>query len=258
MGFCAKRESNICGNHPTAKANPMVVLQKLNKEVDSGHMAGPFLTSPVDNIVTNPLGLIPKTNEQGLNLPSLFPDQESSYRMITDLKKSGVNQGIPEEFTKVQYSKFDQAVQLCIDERAGCYMAKLDIKSAYRNVPVHPDDRHLICCKFLNGFYVDKCLPFGLSSACSIFETVSTAMDALVQAALSNPKLLHYLDDFFRAKAQVQACNDQIHKIIQICEDIGLLVAPNKTVWSTKFLRFLGLDLDSEHQMIFWRRFAMY
>ena len=43
-------------------------------------------------------------------------------------------------------------------------LAKLDIKSAYRLVPVHPHDRHLLGVKWEEGYYVDGMLPFVLRS----------------------------------------------------------------------------------------------
>ncbi len=94
--------------------------------------------------VARPLGLVPKINELGLDLPELYPDEELLYRLIMDLKRSGVNSHIPKENTKVQYAKFDQAIAMCLEHRKGCYIAKLDIKSAFRNIPIHPSDCHLL------------------------------------------------------------------------------------------------------------------
>ncbi len=39
-------------------------------------------------------------------------------------------------------------------------MAKIDIKHAYRNIPVHPDDRHLLAMRWQDEILVDKVLPF--------------------------------------------------------------------------------------------------
>ena len=44
----------------------------------------------------------------------------------------------------------------------GALMAKFDVESAYRNVPVHPSDCHLLGVKWRNQYYVDLALPFGL------------------------------------------------------------------------------------------------
>ena len=44
-------------------------------------------------------------------------------------------------------------------------MAKFDVKAAYRNIPIHPDDRFLLGMKWRDKFFVDLVLSFGLRSA---------------------------------------------------------------------------------------------
>lgn len=44
----------------------------------------------------------------------------------------------------------------------GALMAKFEVESAYRNVPVHPSDCYLLGVKWRNQYYVDLALPFGL------------------------------------------------------------------------------------------------
>ena len=44
-------------------------------------------------------------------------------------------------------------------------MEKFDLKLAYRNVPVHPEDRWLLGMVLDGQLYVDRVLPFGLRSA---------------------------------------------------------------------------------------------
>ncbi len=48
-------------------------------------------------------------------------------------------------------------------------MAKADVKKAYRNVPVHPDDRRLLGMEWRGTTFVDRTLPFGLRSAPLLF-----------------------------------------------------------------------------------------
>ena len=57
----------------------------------------------------------------------------------------------------------------------GTKLAKLDIESAYRVIPVHPDDRPLMDMVWRGRLYVDTVLPFGLRSAPKI---LSAAADA--------------------------------------------------------------------------------
>lgn len=70
-------------------------------------------------------------------------------------------------------------------------MAKFDVKAAYRNIAIHPDDRFLLGMNF-----IDLVLPFGLRSAPFIFDSVAEAVEwILIHKHLVSP-LFHYLDDF--------------------------------------------------------------
>lgn len=49
-----------------------------------------------------------------------------------------------------------------MDLGPGALLAKIDIKSAYRIIPVHPSDRPLLGMSFQRQVYIDASLPFGL------------------------------------------------------------------------------------------------
>ena len=77
----------------------------------------------------------------------------------------------------------------------GSLLAKLDLREAYRAVPVHPSDQRLLAVSWNGSIYLDKALPFGLRSAPKLFSALTDAMmwvlwDRGVRSAL------HYLDDF--------------------------------------------------------------
>ena len=55
-------------------------------------------------------------------------------------------------------------------------MAKLDLKSAYRMVPVHPEDSPLLGIQWKGETYSDQALPFGLRSAPIIFSAVADGL----------------------------------------------------------------------------------
>ena len=97
--------------------------------------------------------------------------------MITHLsypRNCSVNSFIPKRFAKVKYARFDQAVKLCLKHGKGCYLSKADLKSAFRQLPVRPQDIHLLGIRDQQGnYYVDVRIPFGLSSAPLTFEKVS-------------------------------------------------------------------------------------
>ena len=95
----------------------------------------------------------------------------------------------------IQYASIDDAVKLIMQLGPGTQLAKLDIKDAYRIVPVYPDDHHLLAILWEDQVYVDRALPFGMRSAPKLFTAVADALAwALYQRGIKY--LLHYLDDF--------------------------------------------------------------
>ena len=74
-------------------------------------------------------------------------------------------------------------------------MAKFDLKSAYRQVPVHPDDRWLLDMEWRGQLFVDTALPFGLRWAPAIFNAVAKALAHMIWQK-GVVELDHYLDDF--------------------------------------------------------------
>ena len=72
----------------------------------------------------------------------------------------------------------------------GALLAKIDMKSAYYIVEVHPEDRLLLGMSWNGGLYLDTVLPFGLRSAPIIFSALADALKwAVLQAGVES--LLH-------------------------------------------------------------------
>ena len=118
--------------------------------------------------------------------------------MITDLSyppNASVNDGIEASLCSLSYVTVDQVASMAASLGAGTLLAKVDIESAYRLVPVHPDDRPLLAMQWKGGVYVDTMLPFGLRSAPKIFTAIA---DGLEWIARQNgvTRIEHYLDDF--------------------------------------------------------------
>ena len=107
-----------------------------------------------------------------------------------------VNDGIPEEFSTIQYHTVALAVQKIKQAGRACIMAKTDIKSAFRIVRIHPTDYELLGFEWEGKLYFDRCLPMGCSASCNIFETFSTALQWAALPYSTDFEMLHVLDDF--------------------------------------------------------------
>ena len=58
--------------------------------------------------------------------------------------------------------KVDDVIEGIMSHGRGTLLAKFDVESVYRNVPVHPDDRYLLGTKWRGKYFIDLALPFGL------------------------------------------------------------------------------------------------
>ena len=161
---------------PSAAQRPHVVREKLSKELSLGRIAGPFAARPLPLLQCSPSGLVPKH----LSHPS--------GRSINDF--------IALDRCVVHYASFDTAVDLVMRAGVGAWLAKSDIKSAFRLLPVHPEDYELLGFTFDGLYYYDKCLPMGCSISCSLFELFSTFFEFQVKQVAHSQFVTHYLDVF--------------------------------------------------------------
>ncbi len=129
---CRGAEANM----PSAWKNREVVDQYLENEVQQGRVLGPVDSCKVPvRVVINRFGVIPK------------PHQPGKWRLIVDLshpRGESVNDGIERELCSLTYPSVDQAIRSIRHQGLGAELAKFDVESAYRLIPVHPEDRPLL------------------------------------------------------------------------------------------------------------------
>ena len=107
-------------------------------------------------------------------------------------------------------------------------MAKVDVKSAYHNIPVHPKDRWMMGMMWEGALYVDTCLPFGLRSAPKIFMAIADAVEWIVRREGASG-IMHYLDDFLVVGAPNSSeCAATLTTLLRVFDWLGLPVALEK------------------------------
>lgn len=137
LGCLGMAGPRSCNNQASANNRPDVVENYIEKETGLGRLAGPFDESPFDDLVCAPMGIRDKSS--------------GGYRAIANLSfpyGDSVNSHIPVHAKTVKYPRVDDAMKFMVKEGVGCYAAKTDIKEAFRVVPVHPDDYHLLGIKW--------------------------------------------------------------------------------------------------------------
>ena len=92
----------------------------------------PSYPHEVPNVHINRFGVIPKKHQPG------------KWRVITDLsypKGSSVNDAINRKLCSLRYITVKQVAKHAFSLGKGSLITKIDIKSAYRLIPVSPEDR---------------------------------------------------------------------------------------------------------------------
>ena len=128
---------------------------------------------------------------------------------------------------------------------SGCFMAKTDIKSAFRIIPIHPTDFELLGMKWDNLYYYDQALPMGCSTSCSIFESFSTALEWIATSHLRASAVLHILDDFLFIAPTQERCARDLSNFLDLSQFLGVPIATEKTMGPYTTLQFAGITLDS-------------
>ena len=183
----------------------------------------------------------------------LKKDQKDKWRLIQDLSHPegrSINDGIDRDLCSLTYVTVDRAVEQIIKLGRGTLMAKVDIKQAYRNIPIHPEDRHLLGMQFDGQVYLDTTLPFGLRSAPKIFTALADALEWILRRQ-GVEWLMHYLDDYLTLGAPgSHECAQNLNIITDCCNHLGVPLKQEQLEGPTMCLEFLGIILDTRNMEI--------
>ena len=163
---------------------------------------------------------------------------------LSALERHSVNDGIAKEPCRVQYISVDDVVHKVLQVGPGAWLAKAD-QGAYRNVPVHPDDRGLLSMSWQGQVYVDATLPFGLRSAPLMFTALGYAVEWIAKAR-GVGWLCHYIDDFVAVGAPGSLqCGATLAVLKETWRCLGMPLDPSKEKGPAQVLPFLGVELDT-------------
>ena len=230
---------------------------KVMKEVKLGRYAGPFKEEniPFLNFIQSPIGLVPKAGGQTRLI----------FHLSYDFKGGGmsVNANTNPDLCSVKYRDLDHVIDICVKllQRHGkdviLFYSKSDLKSAFRLVPVLVQHRRWLLMWAVDPdtgevfFFIDKCLPFGASISCAIFQAFSDALKHLTEYLLQmDNSLTNYLDDFLFIAIMKEICDHMMRTFLNLCKRINCPISDEKTEWSSSLMIFLGTLLDGQRHLL--------
>ena len=218
-------------NHQSAKKYSTQVENELKSQIELGYYVG---SDGVPTIVS-PIGAIPKDN--GKDVKIIHDGSRPTGEAMNDYSS----------LHAVKYETLESAYSLA---KPGYYLAKIDLKAAYRSVGIHPSDYCLTGIKwhFKDNDYptylFDTRLPFGARRGCSIFHRISQAVKRMMaKRGFSN--LVVYLDDFLIVSATWEECAFVQQVLINLLGSLGFFISWHKVAGPFQRLCFLGIDIDT-------------
>ena len=218
-------------------------------------ICGP-LSPPFEFYIQSPIGLVPKAGNKTRLIFHL------SYDFGEKFEEKSINFHTPDADCTVKYRDLDHAVKNCLKllNRSNTrllYYGKTDCSNAFRIVPTSPKQRFLLLMRArhpISGkyyYFIDKCLPFGSSKSCAIFQSFSDALCFVTQYNIKElsiveyqPAITNYLDDFLFIAICINICGKMMKVFMTICGHIGCPISEEKTEWPTPILTFLGTLLN--------------
>ena len=211
------------------------------------------LTNPLWMLVRKELleGMISVAEAKPTCIHSLgaVPKAGGGMRPITDCSRpqgQSVNNYCSSLIREFSYKSVDDVAGMLVE---GDFMSVIDIKAAYRAVPIRECHRKFMGFKWeLDGeelTFVDNRMCFGHKLGPSYFDTISSFIyDSVVH--LSGIRLVNYLDDFIVIAESYDQCIVAQSTVTQLLRFLGFHVSFSKVSSPSTSCTYLGIEIDSK------------
>ena len=183
---------------------------------------------------------------------AVVPKPDGDIRLIHDLSRPyghSLNDFASKD--ECSYVTLEQALQGC---EPGYWLAKVDLKWAYRAVPIRPDQYPLTGLQwtFTNAtspmFFSDCRLPFGARKSPAIFNRITKSIQRML--CRLGIRVSAYLDDFLIVAPTKEQCQGSLTSLINLLRRLGFRINWNKVSDPCQCLTFLGIEINTKAETL--------
>ncbi|XP_060759945.1 uncharacterized protein K02A2.6-like [Neoarius graeffei] len=120
----------------------------------------------------------------------------------------------------------------------GTVFSKIDLASAYQQVPLDDESKKLLTINTHRGVFLYNRLAFGVSSTTSIFQQI-------MENLMKDLDVVVYLDDLLITGKTEQDHVQKLQKVLQRLQESGLRVKKSKCKFGKKQIEYLGHVLNN-------------
>ena len=175
-------------------------------------------------------------------LQSPLPGGEGDWRPVIDL--SHLN-----DFVQLTPFKMETVASVLLSVREGDFLASLDLKDAYFQIPIHGSSRKLLRFMSEGTVYQFKALCFGLSTAPQVFTRVFAAVSAWAHSR--GIRLLRYLDDWLVLSSSEKKAKESIRELLSLCRTLGIVINEKSDLVPSQSAKYLGMTIDTGAGKVF-------
>ena len=154
------------------------------------------------------------------------------------------------DFVQLTPFKMEAVASVLLSVREGDFLASLDLKDAYFQIPIHGSSRKLLRFMSEGTVYQFKALCFGLSTAPQVFTRVFAAVSAWAYAR--GIRLLRYLDDWLVLSSSEKKAKESIRELLSLCRTLGIVINEKKSdLVPSQSAKYLGMTIDTGAGKVF-------
>jgi hypothetical protein len=224
---------DVCDNNPSFWTWPEESAAVVRKEVAAGRWLGPFILPPTETFLQTPLAMV---------------EERDKFRHITNAKMGArLNEHITDPLEPMMlptHAELQRRVRLLARRGsvAHVWMAKRDIRHAFRNVACRAADWGTAGIKVGGAYFLDTALNFGTRSSPDKFCELSDAVEWALRRW--GVECVHYIDDFiFIGESELEVA-EQVARFDIVMAAFGLPVKEEKDVGPAQQLEVLGVQYD--------------
>jgi len=124
---------------------------------------------------------------------------------------------------------------------------KFDVRWGYNNIRIKAGDKEKGAFKTKYGLFEPLVMFFGLTNSPSTFQTMMNHIfcDLYVKHLQLGTRIIVYMDDILIATSSTLTAHENaVHDVLRRLEDHDLYLKPEKCVWETASVDYLGVILE--------------
>ena len=224
-------------SHPFSQASSTVCRPHPHSFVCPASIKGAVLEVTLALIAKGAVELAPLPSPGFYSRLFVVWKTSGSWQPVIDLS-------LLNRFMDVSHFQMETIQSVLLSIRQGDWMASIDLREAYLQVPVHPESRRFLRLVAHGRAYQFKALCFGLSTAPQVFTRVMAPVSTILHSL--GIRMRRYLDDWLVQSSSREGLLRDLTVVLSLCRELEIVINPEKSkLTPSRVVQYLGVVIDA-------------